>query len=63
LPGDSRPLDLVIVMLGTNDLKKRFSLSAFDVANGAGVLVDVVHKSAAGPNGGVPKVLLLAPPR
>ena len=57
-----RPLDLVIIMLGTNDLKKRFSVSAFDIANSVGVLVDVVHKSAAGPNGGVPKVLLLAPP-
>ena len=57
-----RPLDLVVIMLGTNDLKKRFSVSAFDVASGAGVLVDVVHKSAAGPNGGAPKVLLLAPP-
>jgi lysophospholipase L1-like esterase len=57
-----RPLDLVVIMLGTNDLKKRFSVSAFDIANGVGVLVDVVHKSASGPNGGVPKVLLLAPP-
>ncbi len=57
-----RPLDLVIIMLGTNDLKKRFSVSAFDIAASAGVLVDVVHKSAAGPNGGVPKVLLLVPP-
>jgi lysophospholipase L1-like esterase len=57
-----QPLDLVIIMLGTNDLKKRFSVSAFDIANSVGVLVDVVHKSAAGPKGGVPKVLLLAPP-
>jgi lysophospholipase L1-like esterase len=57
-----QPLDLVIIMLGTNDLKKRFSVSAFDIATSVGVLVDVVHKSAAGPNGGVPKVLVLAPP-
>ena len=57
-----RPLDLVVIMLGTNDLKMRFSLSAYDIANGAGVLVDVVHKSAAGPGGGSPKVLLMAPP-
>ncbi len=28
------PLDLVIIMLGTNDLKKRFSVSAQDVAFG-----------------------------
>jgi lysophospholipase L1-like esterase len=60
--GSHQPVDLVIMMLGTNDLKKRFSVSAYDVANGAGVLVDVVHKSAAGPNGGAPKLLLMAPP-
>jgi lysophospholipase L1-like esterase len=57
-----QPLDLVVIMLGTNDLKKRFSVSAFDIANSVGVLVDVVYKSAAGPNGGVAKVLVLAPP-
>ena len=57
-----RPLDLVIIMLGTNDLKKRFSLSAYDIANGAGVLVDVTQKSAAGRGGSAPPVLLMAPP-
>jgi lysophospholipase L1-like esterase len=57
-----RPLDLVVLLLGTNDLKVRFSVSAFDIANGAGVLVDVVHKSDAGPGGRAPQVLLLAPP-
>jgi len=57
-----RPVDLVIIMLGTNDLKMRFSVSAYDIANGAGVLVDIVQKSAAGPNGRAPQVLLIAPP-
>ncbi|MCL5998585.1 MAG: SGNH/GDSL hydrolase family protein [Chloroflexi bacterium] len=58
-----RPLDLVIIMLGTNDLKVRFSVSAFDIANSAGVLVNMVQKSGAGPGYGVsPKVLLMAPP-
>ncbi len=56
------PIDLVIIMLGTNDLKKRFSLSAFDIANGAQVLVNIVQKSEAGPGGAAPKVLLMAPP-
>jgi lysophospholipase L1-like esterase len=56
------PLDLVIIMLGTNDLKMRFSLPAYDIANGAGVLVDVVQKSDAGYDGYAPEVLLLAPP-
>ncbi len=57
-----KPLDLVVIMLGTNDLKKRFSLSAFDIAYSAGVLVDVVKKSEAGRGGGAPKVLLVCPP-
>ncbi len=57
-----KPLDLVVIMLGTNDLKRRFSLSALDIANGAGVLIDIVHKSGAGPDEEGPPVLLLAPP-
>lgn len=57
-----RPLDLVIIMLGTNDLKKRFSLSAFDIAEGAGVLVGIVQESRAGTGQNAPPVLLLAPP-
>jgi lysophospholipase L1-like esterase len=57
-----RPLDLVVILLGTNDLKKRFSLSAFDIAQGAGVLVRIVQQSAAGRAGAAPPVLLLAPP-
>ncbi len=57
-----KPLDLVIIMLGTNDLKRRFSVPAFDIANSAGVLADIVHRSMAGVNNASPKVLLIAPP-
>ena len=57
-----RPLDLVIIMLGLNDLKKRFSVSAFDIAQSAGVLVNVVIRSSAGRNGAAPLVLLVSPP-
>ena len=49
-------------MLGTNDLEVRFSVPAFDIANGVGVLVDIVRKSEAGPGGNAPKVLLMALP-
>lgn len=55
------PLDLVIIMLGTNDLKSRFGLSAADIADGAGVLVDIAQRSETGPDGVAPKVLLIAP--
>ena len=58
-----RPLDLVIIMLGTNDLKARFSAQAEDVAKGAGVLACIARGSAAGPDGGAPEVLLIAPAR
>ena len=57
-----KPIDLVIIMLGTNDLKMRFSVPACDVAAGAGVLVDIVAKSETGPGDGAPQVLLVAPP-
>jgi lysophospholipase L1-like esterase len=57
-----QPIDLVTIMLGTNDLKERFSKSAYDIAAGAGVLVDLALRSGAGPQGGTPQVLLMSPP-
>jgi lysophospholipase L1-like esterase len=57
-----RPLDLVVVMLGTNDLKHRFGLSAADIAAGAAALVDLIHSSGTGPGGTKPGVLLICPP-
>jgi lysophospholipase L1-like esterase len=57
------PIDLVILMLGTNDLKHRYGLSAWDIASGAGTLAQIIHRSEFGPEGAPPEVLLLAPPR
>jgi lysophospholipase L1-like esterase len=57
-----RPLDLVIVALGVNDLKARFFASASDAADGAGILVAIAQRSGAGPGGNPPAVLLVAPP-
>lgn len=56
-----RPVDLVIVMLGTNDLKARFSMSAHDIALGVQRLVIDIRTSACGPDGQPPDVLLAAP--
>lgn len=55
------PLDMVVIMLGTNDVKIRFSLTARDVAIGAGKLVDAVNKSGTGPGGKAPLILLVSP--
>jgi lysophospholipase L1-like esterase len=56
------PIDLVAVMLGTNDLKHRFGLSAWDIAASAGTLVDIIQASTFGVNGTAPCVLLICPP-
>ena len=55
------PLDVVVIMLGTNDLKTRFGASAYEIADGAGRLVEMVQRSGAGPEGGVPQIVLVAP--
>ena len=56
------PLDLVVLMLGTNDLKERFGASASDIAQGAASLADIIRRSGCGPGGGAPEVLLVSPP-
>ncbi|MEH7222981.1 GDSL-type esterase/lipase family protein [Bacillus sp. JJ1566] len=56
------PLDLVIIMLGTNDTKERFGLTAFNIAQGITRLAHKASRTAAGINGGFPKVLVVAPP-
>ncbi len=58
-----RPLDLVIVMLGTNDLKARFDQSAHDIALGLRRIVRDILGSDSGPEGRAPQVLLAAPAR
>ena len=57
-----QPLDLVILMLGTNDLKARVSLLASDIALGAERLIEVVRDSRCGRDGRAPTILLAAPP-
>lgn len=56
-----RPLDVMTIMLGTNDLKARFSLPASDIALGIERLCEAVVACAAGPGGGVPKLLVISP--
>jgi lysophospholipase L1-like esterase len=57
-----QPIHMVTIMLGTNDLKQRFSLSAYDIAQGAGQLVRLVQNSECGVDGNRPQLLLIAPP-
>lgn len=57
-----KPLDLIIIMLGTNDLKARFNKPASEIAMGVGALVqDIkdIHLSIAKP---LPEILIVSPP-
>lgn len=56
-----RPVDLVIVMLGTNDLKHSRNNQVLDSARGVGLIVETILKTDAGPAAKPPKVLLVAP--
>ena len=56
-----KPLDLVVIMLGTNDLKVRFSLSALDIAGGMENLLRKILKSDCFRENEKPQILLMAP--
>lgn len=56
------PLDLIIIMLGTNDLKRRFNMPPSEVAMGIGCLVHDIRELSPGPGGHDPEILLISPP-
>ncbi len=59
------PLDLVILMLGTNDLQSIICGRAMGAMQGMRRLVEIVrqHKPRLLPSASAPKVLVVAPPR
>lgn len=56
-----KPLDGVVIMLGTNDTKARFAVPASDIARGMRQLVHAVRTSETGPADGAPRVGIVAP--
>src|SRR5271165_6929995 len=52
------PVDLVILMLGTNDVQSRYNVSALEISLGMGVLIEIIQQSAAGPGNTAPEILL-----
>jgi lysophospholipase L1-like esterase len=57
-----KPIDLCILLLGLNDLKKRFSLPSVEIARGITVIIQVIKNSKTGVGGKAPKILLVTPP-
>lgn len=56
------PLELVVIMLGTNDTKDRFGLTSYNIAEGIVRLATKAKGMAVGVNGKAPEVLVVAPP-
>lgn len=57
-----KPLDFVIILLGTNDLKCRYSFPACDIAEGVELLARAASRPEFGHNGRGPDVLAICPP-
>ena len=55
------PIDLVVIMLGTNDLKEVYRTTPSMIASGMTSLVRLCRQSEAGPNATPPTVLVIAP--
>jgi lysophospholipase L1-like esterase len=56
------PIDLVIIMLGTNDLKFAARCRAFDAALGMGRLIEIVQHYPFNENYAPPQLLIISPP-
>lgn len=55
------PVDVIAIMLGTNDLKARLNLPAREIAEGVRQLVLRIRAGAFGPGGTQPRLLIIAP--
>ncbi|MEM5583410.1 MULTISPECIES: SGNH/GDSL hydrolase family protein [unclassified Roseibium] len=56
------PIDILIMMLGTNDLQARFAMNADTIAVAMGRLLDFARRPTDDVEGRAPRVLLMAPP-
>ncbi|MBV7435033.1 SGNH/GDSL hydrolase family protein [Cardiobacteriaceae bacterium TAE3-ERU3] len=56
------PIDIIVLMLGTNDLKAHFARSPEDITAGIETLLDGITEAQIGRDGKQPKILLVAPP-
>ena len=60
--GMNKPLDYIVIMLGTNDCIEGMDLSAEEVAKGMESLVETAEEVCPGIQGYMPKIIVTAPP-
>lgn len=56
-----RPLDLIIIMLGTNDCKSIYSLNEKEISDSLGELIHIIQSSPSSNNNLIPEILILSP--
>ena len=59
--GTHNPLDLIIVMLGTNDLKEQYHVTTWDLARAMEQLMHIIDAYEYAPHYQKPQVLLVSP--
>ncbi len=57
----AKPIDLLIIMLGSNDLQARFKPNAAEITTHMQRLLDIAEQSDTGREGRAPAVLLVSP--
>lgn len=60
--GSHSPIDTVVMMLGVNDLKARFSVTPHDIGASIEALVASIRSWSDRPGRTIPNVLVIAPP-
>ena len=58
-----KPIDIVILMLGSNDLKEFFHNTVDEIARGAGAIVDSIFSYCKEVQENQPRVILVSPPQ
>lgn len=58
---ENSPLDLIIVMLGTNDVKLRFNLIPWDIGWGMDLLIKYIKRASCGRDRKNPQILIASP--
>lgn len=56
------PIDVIVIMLGTNDLQHRFGVNAAEIALAIGKIIEIIKASDSGINQHAPDILLMSPP-
>ncbi len=56
------PVDILLLMLGTNDVKAKYAVDESAIGMGIDDLLQIIHSSQAGRNKSEPRTVVIAPP-